>query len=268
MLYFSRRTDTIIHNITYKEIGENRKSGKSKKNNKSNKSSYTALQIQVLTAKTQSPLLIELPLLGYSVYLDLVSFNLKKGSDWTDCDYWAYYRFINHPAKSAIKQANIEKNRQEIYYNSTKHFCRSIFENKLKENGYQIGLKNINDSLKKIEYIDISSYINYINQDEIQIIGLKNKTFDIYYFCDYGCKPINLTIKNQNSYTPYSQWDNWSEENNSTVTFQNDTCSIRANGTTPDRNILFGGKIATKRGGTLLPDDYLPNISKKKKRIK
>jgi len=262
VLYFSRRVDTIVRKANALEFQMLRKTGKMNEKDKfPNERSNIVSYVQVLSAKTKSPLLIELPLLGYSVYVDLVSFNLKSQNEWADCDYWAYYRFTPHTSKSDIKQAKIVKKRKEAYYNSAKHFCRSLFENRLKENGYLISLENDNDSVKKIQYIDINSYINIAKPNEVQVTGLKNKSIIIYYLCNYVGKPTDLTRKNINS-NYANQWEHWNIENNSTITFKSDTCTIRSNGTIPDNNVLFSGKFATKRGGTLLPDDYLPDNDK------
>jgi len=259
VLYFSRRVDTIVRKANALELMALRKKVKiNEKDTLPNKSSNIVSYIKVLTAKTKSPLLIDLPLLGYSVFVDLVSFNLKSQNLWADCDYWAYYRFIPHTAKSDIRRARIVKNRKEAYYNSAKHFCRSLFENRLKENGYLIAIKSENDSVKEIQYSDINAYINIAKPNEVQITGLKNKTIIIYYFCNYVGKPTDLSRKKIDSNFK-NRWEFRDFENVSNVIFKSDTCIIRSNGTIPDNNVLFSGKFATKRGGTLLPDDYLPD---------
>ena len=217
--------------------------------------------IDVFTAKTKSPLLIELPLLGYTVYLDLVSFNLKSINNKKALDYLMYCRFEQIKTASTHQKNVIEKNRQQVYYNSAKHFCKSIFDNKLKENGFLIAFDNFIFTYPKLEnrtFVDINPYLHYVNTKEVQVIGLKNKQLDIYYFCKYKGRPTNLAIKSKKVGSSNIPFEDCFIEDDSYVIFKSDTCIIRPDGTIPDNNIQFGGKMASKAGGALLPNDYLP----------
>jgi hypothetical protein len=267
VLYFTRRIDTIARKSTYLDFYTQMKSGKISSRDYWSKDSTRILSnLQVLSAKSKSPLLIDLPLLGYRVYLDLVSFDLISNAYWKDCSYWAYYHFIPYTTISPIKQAKFEKNRQAVYYNSSKHFCQSLFYNKLKENGYLIAFKTGNRTESRIisRFIDISPYIQYSDLNEMKITGLKDQEISIYYFSNYDGSPIDLTRNCFDISADKNVWQSWDFANKSSVTFQSDTCTIRSNGTIPDTNILFDGKIATKRGGTLLPNDYSHQQSTRK----
>lgn len=267
VLYFTRRIDTVARKSTYLDFYTQKKSGKINSHDYWSKDSTRILSnLQVLSAKSKSPLQIDLPLLGYRVYLDLVSFNIVSNAYWRDCSYWAYYHFLPYTTTTPIKQAQFERNRQAVYYNSSKHFCQSLYDNKLKENGYLIAFKTGNKVESRIisRFIDIGSYIQYTNQNEMKITGLKDKDLCIYYFCNYDGSPIDLTRNCFDIAANKNVWQSWDYTNESLVTFTSDTCTIRSNGTIPDTNILFDGKIASKRGGALLPDDYLPQQSTRK----
>ena len=262
VLIFSRAPDTLVLNASARDIELKQMNVSLPDNDQWSADSTHILRLEpAFSAKTNSPLLIEIPLLGYNVYVDLLSFSLKNNKIWTDCSYRAYYHFVADTVASARQQVKFEKNRQEVYYNSSKHFCKALFDNQLKENGYLLSFKNdFNDFSipAKRYYEDLKQYVKYLSPNEVQVTGLKNKKLNIYYFCKSNGKPTNLTLKNKITGSPELVWTDSNWEDNSYVLFKSDTCIIRSNGTIPDTNILFGGKIASKRGGALLPVEYLP----------
>lgn len=77
VLYFTRRIGTVARKSNPKDFYTQKKSGKMNAHDYWSKdSTYILSNLQVLSAKSKSPLQIELPLLGYRVYLDLVSFDI------------------------------------------------------------------------------------------------------------------------------------------------------------------------------------------------
>jgi hypothetical protein len=261
VLVFSRQTDTIFLKATtgdfemqhkFKSIGTDMEWSKD--------SSMIYMKGNAFSVETKSPLLIEIPFLGYDVYVDLVSFKLNSFKEWADCDYWAYYRFVVNTKATERQQAKFEKNRRDVYYNSARHFCRALYEDKLKENGYMIKFENKKDTsaLHKSKYIDINPYTSQLKSNEVQLTGLLNQKITIFYFCTYDRKPINVNQNKLNNRSKKNVWNFWDVQNNSYIILKSDTCTIRSNGTIPDNNILFGGMMASKRGGTLLPYDYIP----------
>lgn len=266
VLIFFRYTDTVKRKADSLDFVKQRKyKTMGSYSQWSADSAYIITTTPIFTAKARAPLLIELPLLGYTVYIDLVSFSLKEYKGWADCDTWAYYRFSSYSGIPSRKQDKIEKNRQDAYYNSAKHFCQSLFINELKENGYMIAAQIYNDSIKRSQrrFIDISTIVKYPKPYMAEISGLKDKKIYIYYFCKYNGKPTNLTGNKYSSDSSNNEWGKFrtdlDTENISEITFKSDACIIRSNGTIPDNNILFSGKIATKRAGALLPYDYIPD---------
>lgn len=265
VLIFSRYIDTVIRKADSLDFVRQRKYNSIGQHSKWTLDSTSIMTCTpVFTAKGKAPLWVELPLLGFHVYIDLVSFSIKDYKGWADCYTWAYYRFVPFSDMTPRQKARFEKNRTEAYYNSAKHFNQSLFIDELKENGYLISAKIFNDSTKKYErrFVNINSYLSYNKRNEALITGLKNNRLNIYYFCRYNGKPTDLTPIDGDSDSTDNLWEKFrtdlDSENMSDVTFKNDTCIIRANGSCPDNNILFGGKIATKRGGALLPFDYMP----------
>lgn len=269
VLFFFRKTDTINRESTPHDFEIQRKYGTLQNNEVWSKDSSNIISnVNILSAKSRSPLIVELPLLGYKVFIDLLNFNLITYSpNLIDCNYQIYYRFAKNTNASKSKQSKFEFVRQGVYYNSAKHFCKSLFDNKLKENGFLISIYNrkLNSNQVISQLNDLEPYIKRIGTKEIKIIGLKNVKINISYFCKFNGNPIDLTKNNCNTTSEKIYWKNWTSENESSLIFKNDTCTIRNNGTIPDTNLLFEKKIATKRVGTLLPDDYFPVVSNKNK---
>lgn len=214
--------------------------------------------------KTKSALMVRLPLLGYDAAVDIVSFTVKtKFYDRTTM-YDMYTRFTPNNFMSERQRKKIENNRREVYYNSSVYFCRSLFNNKLTQNGFVTSLQK-GYTVKKdtgILKFDIIPFIFQRSENEIAIIGLKGKKIGISYFYNSKKWPVNLEsylITNGKPVFPKRYFCN---EHNSTITFLSDTCIVYRNGTIADNNIVFSGDMATYYvGSRLLPLDYEPQVS-------
>lgn len=265
VLTFSYHTDTTLRKADSTDFIKQRKYKSVGQNSKwSSDSAFITTTTQVFAVRSKTPLMIELPLLGYTVFVDLIDFSLKTYKNWTDYYSWAYYRFSAYSGISSRQQSKFEKNRENAYYNSMKHFCQSLFFDRLRENGYLLAALTYNDSTKRNEqtFVDIKSHLHYNESKELCITGLKDKKLSIYYFERVNGKPIDLTISsriegNNNIWEKFRT--GYNPENNSFVLFQSDTCNIRHNGSIPhNSNILFGGKFGSKRAGALLPNNFVP----------
>ena len=195
----------------------------------------------------KEPLIVDLPLLGYELYIDLISFvhkyTTKKEPEMSSFRGHFYFQPIKF--KSKRDSIRIQKNRLKVYYNSPQHFCRSLYENRLLENGYQFHELIQDDSTLKVhaKVVNVDSLL--IRENNIAtIIGAGHKKYQISYFQNYRGTPVNLNEKR--GYEPSI----------STMTFMDDTCRIRKDGTTPQIDILFGGPLSIKKVGAMLPNDY------------
>jgi hypothetical protein len=228
-----------------------------------------------LKAISLQPLKIQLPLLGYILYYDLVGFLWKFDNSYNgDLSAMLGYSYFT-PIKYESKRDSIriQKNREKSYYNSAQHFCKSLCENKLAQNGYRVlehNERNLNNnhSASKFYYSDMADKINknslptYKNAKGIKefcldnyvhpqgdyaiVTGLKDQKLDIVYYSNSKGKPKDLTL-----FKP-----TWGVK--SFVIFKKDTCLIRKDGTVPDDSIVFGMAIGSKKVGSLLPGDYKP----------
>jgi len=236
-------------------------------NTQFNDADYT----QIFKVKTKSALAVRLPLLGYDVSVDIVSFVVKTSSNNQTTEYDMYTRFTPNPITSERQKKKIEINRREIYYNSSNYFCRSLFNNKLKQDGFVTSLKIqdgyfIQNPKGTIEF-DITHHIIKKTENEIAIIGLKGKTIRISNYYNSKKWPINLESQLIINGKPVFPKRYFYNQHNSTIAFLSDTCIVYSNGTVADNNIVFSGDMATFIGSRLLPLDYEPQVSSVTERI-
>ena len=204
--------------------------------------------VSVFKAWASEPLIIDLPLLGYVLYVDLVHFTVEHIGGNTLCDMLGYFYYKPYSIETNSKLLSYKKNRRQAYYNSSQHFLRSVYENRLEENGYILAMADKRIRLDMIKYnpIDIERYSGVIEDGIMQIFGLKDKRLKIMYYHKYDGTPLNLK-ENKTTLYPFSE---------SGIAFMKDTCVFFKDGIVIDNNIRFMGEISEKRVGALLPDDY------------
>jgi hypothetical protein len=280
-LYFSRRVDSTVRPVDkcdyiLKAFG--------KKFNWTGDSLFIIEYEKIFSTKTTVPLVLLLSNMGYKVRMDIEFYNVMNyNTEKQSSHHWSSYSYsIPVEPLSESEEKKFETNRHKAYYNSMRHFEKSLFDNSLKENGFIIPeyippqesiyktayRKNTGEpydvfiKLKKPEYSTIFDITPFLEQkyDEVHyIIGLKGLTFRILFFCKGNNEPINL-----NNYKNIP-WIYSKEENISYITFLQDTCIISKNG--KSSGLKFSGRMTRRRIGTyLLPDDYEPAPLNAKKR--
>lgn len=214
-----------------------------------------------LHAICRQPLEIELGLTGYTAMVDIERFCLISNKNSADCDMVIHTRFIPATPKSKSQEKRFRNFRREAYFNSQRHFLRSLFENSLSENGYTISGSFCEYKNKTTDLVNLESFISLRTRSEIVIRNMKDKLVYVKYFDDQGDHPLNLTdtvyLKNTRNI-----WLNYNPTDASKIIFKTDSCIIRRNGTMPAPMILFMGKFAEKRIGAIIPDDYMPEAYK------
>lgn len=205
---------------------------------------------KLFVVESAAPLKIDLPLLGYSLQFDLIAFSKIYNSEFKDFEIHilGYYFYQSYEQNSRIKANKYKRNRLDAYYNSPQHFCRSLFDKKLRKNGYLVFefLKNDDPKVPWIrKEFKLDSCLIY-KGDEAIVAGLKNKNFFMNYYYNQRGFPINLKNRYEGS------------RKMSKIFFLNDDCIIRKDGSRPGESITFGGSVALKRVGASLPSDYYP----------
>jgi len=198
----------------------------------------------------KAPIWVHLPLLGYKLRVDLVNYEEYYGQIKSKYQFHTlgYFYFMPTENVSKRKTNRYHKKRIEAWYNSDRHFCRSLFTDSLKENGYLL----IDLSAVVSEDREFNIHDNIIQSgDELKIIGLKNRGIFIEYWERFN-RPYDAT-KVDGVERPFSP-----NRLTSKMYFLKDTCTIRSDGSRPDNSIMFGPKIGDKRVGAMLPYDFSP----------
>lgn len=199
--------------------------------------------------KATSPIKVKLPLLGYELNIALVHYSefYNPIIKTYQLNYYGYHYFKPVPVDSKGKLRRNKEHRLQAYYNSSQHFCRSLYEQRLKENGYLVSEKasSYKSLIEQWQDFKIDSCLQF-SGNEMKIVGLKNSIFLINYFEDKKGRPLNLKNIKEGYYT------------GSYLYILNDTCTIRDGLLVPDNSMVFGPFIGTKRIGALLPNNYIP----------
>jgi len=205
-------------------------------------------------AKSIVPIVVDLPALGYRVFVNLIEFTYHgKSGEIGECHYKGAFYF---KAYESITPKQI-KNRKEAYYNSAKHFFKSLYEGKLMQNGYLTMrvVKSDSTQLTKQYYDDLGSFCTNRKEETFQIQGLKNKWVQFIYFEDFNGKPVDLNAIQRLDQVKLPDLNAWmvaskqySKRVMSMVLFLEDQCTVRNNGTNPESNFKFYGAIPEKRG--------------------
>ncbi len=210
----------------------------------------------LFTVNTKGPLLVNLPLLGYKLHINLIHY--KELQTGNDDEYrfhtLGYFYFQSEDESSKRKTNRYRKKQIEAWYNSDRHFCHSLFNERLKENGYILYYYVINPETGFWEKSETGMWKPYEfdlkdhlirTGNEVKIVGLKNRSFYIKYYEKHNA-PLNLN-RNEGVSPQISK-----------IYFLKDTCTIRADGSRPDNSIMFGPEIGNKRVGAMLPYDFQP----------
>ena len=205
---------------------------------------------KIFRVKSTTPLQIDLPLLGYNLRYDLVNFVEEYNTSMNTffIHTLGYYFFKMKEAGSKTKENKYKRNRLKAYYYSPQHFTRSLYSQKLPENGYyvyEIVHSGEDNKIVVNKYIPDSCLL--YTSDGAIIKGLKNHCFYINYYSNFNDSPTNLSKTSFYDQSKYSE-----------IYFLHDTCVIRKDGTRPENSIVFGPGIGTKRVGATLPNDYEP----------
>lgn len=209
-------------------------------------------ELSKLEVNAKAPLEIDMPLLGYKLWVDLIDFSMIIDEQNVQVDFLGHYNFNPYELNKKSEISRIERNRRMAYFNSGKHLFRSLYENKLDENGYIIeesATENASKSIKN-ENADLKQHANYIDSDKLHFIGLKGKSYSISYYQNYKNEPFDVRKLHRPALEdPY-------RIEKSELYFLKDTCIINRKGTISNYDILFGGAISQKRVGSYLPENY------------
>jgi len=87
-------------------------------------------------ATADGPLLVNLPELGYTVQTELVDFSIRYDRRYNSQVGTILGYFYFKPYPDGKKSDKYEKNREDVYFNSSQHFLRALYNKNLDENGF------------------------------------------------------------------------------------------------------------------------------------
>ena len=208
---------------------------------------------RVFNAWASEPLIIDLPLLGYELYVNLVKFTVVEDKSYIQSDMLGYFYYKPYEKVNKRMTEKIKENRRRAYWGSSQHFLRSFADDRLAENGYLLSMPDNVEKGRKIisTYlpVDIKKYSSGAGDDKVQIYGIKDKKFRIRYYHRSDGSPMNFREKGKGIRHYLESW----------MTFLEDTCTFLKDGIVTDNNIQFTGDLSKKRVAACLPDDYYPS---------
>lgn len=218
---------------------------------------FIPLEGEQFEAYANEALIIDLPQTGYLLKTDLVHFklNVKQELGGFHCSILGYFYFEETFTGNRRQQRALARNRTNAYYNSRLHFCRSLYANKLAENGY---------IMEKICTEEDS-----LSAETVQGVGYKKNYFEsatgnpIAYLTDFPCPYFEISHYHTNGNKPVDLSYLYAHPNNlsrSSLFFARDTIRIYSTGRVAENSILFNGAIGDKGVAWLLPENYIPSM--------
>lgn len=200
------------------------------------------------------PLMVSLPETGYLLKVDLVKFDLRYNQEFDGyhCSILGYYLFNPMNPGSPRGDRVIARKRAEHYYNSSMHFCRSLYHNMLAENGYLFERNCPSEEEGDDSRPDfVANYLpDPYGNTHLLLTRLACRRYGVTFYYNARNRPVDLTYLDSN---PTRQ--EWSG-----VYFMKDTIRIYPSGRIPENSILFSNSISNKGVASMLPEDYIPSM--------
>lgn len=131
-----------------------------------------------LKVLAEEPILLENPSLGYKIRYTLDSFihNYKSQTNI----YTGYPLFEEIIASDSSQLLAWENNRQKVYEGSILHFMRSVYDQSLRDEGFEIQFVNKNlDKEKAVRLSDYYASLNYVLDDSTQMVEVTPNKPDV-----------------------------------------------------------------------------------------
>ena len=218
---------------------------------------FHILEDDQFTAEATEPLKVSLPVTGYLLSVDLVRFELRYREEMRGyhCSILGYYYFEPQRITSSREQRMIARARVEAYYNSSMHFCKSLYHNQLLENGYLLESYCNEETGNKKDPGPGPDFVGSYGPDDygntrLLLTRIKCPDFRITYYFNSRNRPVDLT---------YLDW-NPSRIKWSGLQFLRDSVYIYPSGRIPENSVLFSGSIGEKGIAFMMPEDYIPSM--------
>ncbi|HBL77569.1 MAG: hypothetical protein A2W90_15735 [Bacteroidetes bacterium GWF2_42_66] len=209
-------------------------------------------------ATSNMPLVIINNHLGYKIRVLIREFDITKRDDLTHEDVplnsysgffvrrimgHYYYEPIDHGSEAQLKR--YEKNRQNFYYGSYRHFLKALYDGEIMEQGYQLTFYPPEAIRNGITFTNLSSVKH--SPSRIKECVMNADSMKVDFYSDANGFPINLT----------KSFESFNKE--TSVIFPSSiSVKIRPNGTSPNVPFDVKGPMGDYYFINTLPDDYEP----------
>ncbi len=214
-------------------------------------------------ATSNMPLVIINNYLGYKIRVLIREFDITKRDDISHEEIplnsysgffvrrimgHYYYEPIEHGSESQLKR--YEKNRQNFYYGSYRHFLKALYDGEIMEQGYQLTFYPPEAIRNGITFTNLSSVKH--SPSKIKECAMNADSLKVDFYSDANGLPINLT----------KSFESFNKE--TSVIFPSSIpVRIRPNGTCPNIPFDVKGPMGDYYFINTLPDDYEPNEKEK-----
>lgn len=200
-----------------------------------------------LLVSAREPILIENSNLGYLIHFVLISNEINlKDKEWV-CYGYPFFEELELPAR---RMARVEKNRKKAFEGSLTHFFQSLYNNTLKDTGYEIFL------IKEINHLDDSLSGNFFQgvTDGSELLlerdGLRFLQFN---------EPLMIHFNQESEETAFHTplGSNKKMFQTSKLTLRSQVIRINKNGMHfPVNGVFVEGYMAWERIGDMMPVGY------------
>jgi hypothetical protein len=204
----------------------------------------------ILEATATEPLIIINNALGYKIDFEIKSF--KSGKENFKIQGNAFFKQLNE--NNLAESKKWESNREIAYKYSFQYFFKSLLDNKLKENGFELFAPKLGSALVRSNnfYLELDNSIVKFDPAKSVQIGNKPNLYSVFI-------PQNLEIHNKNlralnkSYGNIDHSVSWISINNNNSQFYNNGLPLIP------KDIFFSGDMNFFKFSGLLPLDFNPN---------
>ncbi len=203
-----------------------------------------------LKVMASEPVVMENTALGYRIKYTLDSFTHEYGTDAGI--YTGYPLFEEMPAIDSTQKATWQANRVKAYNGSILHFMRSVYEQSLKEEGFEIQFVAKNKDLETaLKVTNFYGALNYEMNDSTQMVEVLPNQPDIAILYSGEEPDPGYVALNEDTPQKYQL---------SVITITaNESIAIEQNGYYFDQNdITITGYWIWDKVGDMLPYDYMP----------
>ncbi len=217
--------------------------------------------MRVLSAHSNGPMLIENSALGYLLQVNLEDFKLDFNNQHISFSTFPLFKEMDGTPK---QKKQWTKNREVSYYGSSMHFYRALFRNRVKEEGFSMGLLAHQDStlVDQNKSIDPSYLITARDSNALVLsfegvvkVTYLRKSLPQEYLNDYGLDPTNPESQVRHSLTR-------TNDDGMTTTLELASgipIEVFSNGSSRNPDMQFVGFWTwSQKMATLLPYDYEP----------